>query len=48
MKRPASPVVRTLADKTLALKMMSMDMASAGVIGLRAPSGGPVIARNSR
>ena len=31
-KRPHSPLVKALADKTQALKMMSMDMASCGAL----------------
>ena len=31
-KRPHSPLVRTLAEKTQALKIMSLDMASSGVL----------------
>ena len=31
-KRPHSPLVRTLAEKTQALKLMSLDMASSGVL----------------
>ena len=31
-KRPHSPLVKTLAEKTQALKLMSMDMASSGVL----------------
>jgi hypothetical protein len=35
-KRPHSPLVKTLADKTQALKLMSLDMASSGVLVPRA------------
>jgi hypothetical protein len=35
-KRPHSPLVKTLAEKTQALKMMSLDMASSGVLVPRA------------
>ena len=35
-KRPHSPLVKTLAEKTQALKLMSLDMASSGVLLPRA------------
>lgn len=35
-KRPHSPLVKTLAEKTQALKIMSLDMASSGVLVPRA------------
>lgn len=35
-KRPHSPLVKTLAEKTQALKLMSLDMASSGVLVPRA------------
>ena len=31
-RRPHSPLVRTLAEKTEALKLMSLDMASSGIL----------------
>jgi hypothetical protein len=46
VKRAPSPVIRTLAEKTEALKLMSLDMSSAGVIGKRPIGGGPVIAKS--